>query len=96
MNRYGAQAQRHWQTHLPQRYRQIEDPENYFAELGEQISDQIEATARQIAGPDPANEGYLDKVSRLNMARHSAEAQVLREMLTDPDHEQEQDAATPA
>jgi len=92
MNRYGAQAQRHWQTHLPQRYRQIEDPESFFAELGDQISQQIESTARQLAGPDPANERYLDKVGRLNMARLSAEAQVIREMLPAP----ETDAATHA
>lgn len=84
MNQYAAQARRHWQTHLPQRYRQIEDPETFFTELGEQIAEQIQQTAAAIAGPDPQGETYLDKVGRLNMARLQAEGQVLREMLPDP------------
>ncbi len=85
MNQYGAQARRHWQTHLPNRYRQIPDPETYFTNLGEEIAQQIQDVARTMAGPDPANETYLDKVGRLNMARLSAEDQVLREMLPAPE-----------
>jgi hypothetical protein len=85
MNQYAAQARRHWQTHLPERYRQIEDPDKYFTEMGEQIAQQIQDTARAIAGPDPEQETYLAKVGRLNMARLTAEDQTLREMLPEPE-----------
>ncbi|MEJ3743141.1 hypothetical protein WEI85_07630 [Actinomycetes bacterium KLBMP 9797] len=85
MNQYGAQARRHWQTHLPRRYAQIEDPETYFTDLGEQIAQQIQDKARAIAGPDPEQETYLDKVGRLNMARLTAESDVLRETLPEPE-----------
>jgi stalled ribosome rescue protein Dom34 len=84
MNPYGAQAAKHWQTHLPERFAQIQDPETFFTDLGEEIEQQIEDQARALAGPDPAQESYLDKVGRLNMARLTAESQVLREMLPAP------------
>ncbi|NIL64879.1 hypothetical protein HCB39_28075 [Salinispora arenicola] len=74
----------HWRSHLPNRYRQIEDPDEFFTELGEQIAQQIEDLSRTLAGPDPVQETYLRKVGRLNNARLSAEGQVLREMLPDP------------
>ena len=35
MNPYGAQARQHWQTHLPERFAQIQDPETFFTDLGE-------------------------------------------------------------
>jgi hypothetical protein len=85
MNQYAAQARRHWQNHLPEQYRQIQDPETYFSELGEAIARQVQDTARAIAGPDPEQETYLAKVGRLNMARLTAEDQVLRETLPEPE-----------
>jgi hypothetical protein len=84
MNQYGAQARRHWQTHLPNRYRQIEDPETFFADLGEQIAQQVQDRAAAIAGSDPEQETYLEKVGRLNMARQTAESGVMREVLPAP------------
>jgi hypothetical protein len=89
MNRYGAQAQRHWQTYLPNRYAALiadgTDPSSYFSTLGEQAAQQIEDLTRQLAGPDPTGEGYLDKLGRLNQARQAAEEQVLPELiLIDP------------
>lgn len=84
MNQYAAQAMSHWRSHLPNRYRQIEDPDEFFTELGEQIAQQIEDLSSTLAGPDPEQETYLSKVGRLNNARLSAEGQVLREMLPDP------------
>jgi len=85
MNQYGAQAQRHWQTHLLARYTAIPDPEAYFRQLGDQIAEQVAQLARTIAGPDPLHESYLQKVGRLNMARLEAEDQILRQMLPAPE-----------
>jgi hypothetical protein len=85
VNTYGATARRHWETALPDRCRQIQDPETYFSELGEEIASRIEQQARVIAGDDPTGELYLAKVGRLNEARMAATQQVLAEMLPDPE-----------
>jgi hypothetical protein len=81
MNRYGTRAQEYWQTHLPSRYAQIDNPIAYFTTLGEEMAAQINSLALSLAGDDPAGEAYLQKVGRLNMARLQAEEQVIREML---------------
>ncbi|MFF0256873.1 TnpV protein [Micromonospora zamorensis] len=99
MNRYGAQAQRHWQTYLPNRYAALiadgTDLNSFFSTLGDQATHQIEDLTRQLAGPDPAGEGYLDKLGRLNEARMAAEEQVLPELiLIDPETNETSPAAT--
>ena len=38
-----------------------------------------------MAGPDKPEEKYLEKVGRLNMARFTAESEVLRELVLIPD-----------
>lgn len=85
MNKYGRQAMRHWQEHLPQRYRQIEDPDSFFTDLGEQMQQQVTATKRSLAGDDPGGETFMDKLGRLNMAEVNAVEQVMREMLPEAD-----------
>lgn len=88
MNTYGQQAMTHWQRWLPQRYAAISDPETFFAELGEQAAAQIVELADQLAGTDPPGETYLDKLGRLNAARHAAQEMVVRELILpapDPD-----------
>jgi hypothetical protein len=57
-------AKQHWSRWLPERYSQISDPETFFAELGEQVMAQVTETTDRLAGPDPADEGYLEKVGR--------------------------------
>jgi hypothetical protein len=42
---------------------------------------QVNGLTLNLAGHDPAGEGYLAKVSRLRMARLQAEEQVIRETL---------------
>lgn len=34
MNHYGAQMMSRWQEHRPLEYREIEEPQKYFAQLG--------------------------------------------------------------
>jgi len=84
MNRYGRIAHQHWQRHLPDRYRQISDPQTFFTELGEQIQLEVTARTRSLAGDDPGGETYLQKLGRLNAAQLAAEEQVIREVLPDP------------
>jgi len=85
MNRYGAQAMRHWRQTDPERYNAIPDPEAFFTQLGAQVESEIQALADAIAGPDRPGESYLEKVGRLNMARFNAESDILREMVLIPD-----------
>jgi hypothetical protein len=86
MNRYGAMALKHWQTYLPNRYATIEDPNSFFSTLGDQAAQEITDRARELAGPDPAGEEYLDKLGRLNNARMRAEEELLPELvLPDPE-----------
>jgi hypothetical protein len=84
MNKYGAIAQEHWKSHLPQQYLAMTDHDSFFSTLGDQIEERVEELSEVIAGEDPPNETYLEKVGRLNEARSSAERQALQEFLPEP------------
>ena len=84
MNKYGAMAQSHWRTWLPNRYAQIEDPSSFFSTLGTQVSDRIAVLELDLAGPDRPSEEFLARVGQRNMARMQAEEMVLRELVLLP------------
>ena len=84
MNKYGAMAQSHWRTWLPNRYAKIEDPNAFFATLGVQVSDRIAVLELDLAGPDRPAEEFLARVGRRNMARMQAEELVLPELVLLP------------
>lgn len=81
MNHFGAQMMRHWQAERLLEYQELEEPEKYFTQLGEEIAEQVETRARSMAGAAPPKEGYLDRLQRLNSARLGAEGEVVREYL---------------
>jgi hypothetical protein len=80
-NRYGELALQHMERCLPDRYRQIENPDRYFTGLGEEIADQVRELETALAGPGPQDEDWMAKVGRLNMARLMAEERVLAELV---------------
>lgn len=80
MNKYGLRIRDRWRTTAPTRYATIEDPENYFEELGEMVASQVEQLSASMAGPDPADETYLEKVARLTSATRLAEEQVMADL----------------
>jgi hypothetical protein len=95
VNRYGVMAQQHWARWLPGQYAAIENPDSFFAELGERAEARIDSLADKLAGDDQPGEGYLGKVGRLGEARHRAEQIVLTEDIllppepgADPDEEE--------
>jgi hypothetical protein len=94
MNRYGHQAMKHWKEFDPNRYAEIADPEAFFTQLGEEVQAEIINRSMALEGPDVPGETYLEKVGRLNMARFTAEGEVLRELvlIPDPQDEEENDA----
>ncbi len=49
MNRFGLMAQRYWQAYRNQELSEVEDPEVFFARMGEEIEDRIDALAGQLA-----------------------------------------------
>jgi hypothetical protein len=91
MNKYGRLAMSHWQKTDPDRYQQIPDPATFFAELGDRAEIEVQQLQDAIAGPDRPGESYLEKVGRLNMARLSAEEQVLAETVLIPGPQAQED-----
>ena len=87
----------HWEKIHPDRFRAIpaSEREAFFAELGERAESEIEELQDALAGPDPAGEGYLEKVGRLNVARMQAEEKVLAELIliAGPEDPEEEDFA---
>ncbi len=100
---YASRARSYYRDFLPGRYQQITNPERFFSDLGQRIEDQVQTTERQLAGPDSPDEGFLQKVGRLNMARLRAAELVMAqevysippetEQETEPDEESEKTTA---
>jgi len=68
VNRYGGEALEHRRTYLPGSYSGLEDPEEFFTELGEQADAEIEDRYLEYAGPDIPGESAEDKQARLTQA----------------------------
>lgn len=94
MNKYGAQAMRHWKTHAPGRYKLIENPTAFFTDLGLQAQGQISELARQIETNRPlllaktpsSRDTYTEDVARRMTALRIAEEVVMQQLawVTDP------------
>ena len=82
MNKYGVRAKAHWEKYLPARTAALEDPQEFFTNLGEQVSDLVTATvedlevqhAQQIKEAD-----YLTRVGLLTTLQQQAEEIALAE-----------------
>jgi hypothetical protein len=96
MNEYGRMALDHWQQHLPERYRRIEDPNSFFSTLGDQVATRIADLTLDLAGQDPVGETFMDKLGRLNNASQRAREIVLPEMvLLAPEIDEDEDETDP-
>lgn len=82
MNKYGKFAQQAWQTLSPDRYAQLEDPNQFFSTLGEEAQNQMVLRWEQLQGPDVAGESTFQKIGRINAAKLQAEEIIRAEMLT--------------
>lgn len=80
MDKYGKDIRDYWVRWAPTRLATLENPDAYFEELGATVGAQIEQLSIQLAGPDPKDEGYLEKVARLTAARRQAEEIVMNEV----------------
>lgn len=84
MNKYGTEAQTLWNRLAPTAVDEMEDSTEFFTNLGDLASGQVAEMTPRIAGPDSPQEGYLEKVGRLNAARNQAEEIVRAEVLMPP------------
>jgi hypothetical protein len=86
VNIYGGQARRHWQEWLPEQYEAIENPANFFAELGLWISDEVARIEFELLPPDYySDEDFMTRVGHRGMARLRAEEIVLRHAMPAPE-----------
>lgn len=88
MNGYGARAQAYWREHRPEDYRMIPEPERgaFFTRLGEDIEAGIARRTGELAGQEePADPvGFKARYALLNTLRHTAEQEVLAQVLPAP------------
>ncbi len=91
MNQLGQTARQYYQDYLPSAFADIPNPDEYFHQLGEELQEAVIAAAVEIAGPDPQEEGYLEKVGRLNAATMQARELILSEQLYNHEPEDEED-----
>ena len=72
MNMHGRHAMETMKNHDPESYSQIRNPEEYFSNLGNQISEQIEALMPQLLPPRTMDLPMLpmtEVMGGMNMAR---------------------------
>ena len=82
MNKYGSLAMQRVHAEALDRFRQIENPETVFEELGERIAAQTDQVAALLEAQNvPAGETYLERVGRLNSIRLQAEEAAMAEAL---------------
>ena len=86
MNRYGRQAQEHYEEFLPDELARIPEDQrdSFFSNLGEEIATLVEAYEQDLRGPDRADEPQMERIGRFNMARMQAEELVRAELLPAP------------
>ena len=85
--KYAALARKHWEQHAPTRLRALENPEEFFTNLGMEVEQHVSQAALILAGADRTRETYLEKVARLSTARRIAEEVVMAQMvwIVDPE-----------
>lgn len=88
MNQHGQLAMKYLQQNNPVEFASINDPQSFFAQMGEEIATQIAALSAQIAGPDLVGESSLDKIIRLRTAQLQATELVYEEFQVWPLPEQ--------
>jgi len=100
MNHYGQLALDHSRNHRPVAYSQIPDPNEFFAEAGEEIAAAITEARDQILGPLRADEDLESYRRRGYQALATAEEMVLTdhflfqpETTTDEDFDEDPDLA---
>ena len=82
MNKYASQISDRWMRTAPKRYAQLENPELFFAELGQLVLSRVDELAHSLPNsrPTTADESYLDAVARLSSVQRQAEEIAMSEL----------------
>lgn len=81
MNRYGEAARDHWMRTSPDQVTKLQNTEEFFDRLGEDIWTEIQRLKDELAGAAPPGEKDLERLARLQTARATAEDEVMRRMV---------------
>jgi hypothetical protein len=80
VNEHGRHAMETMKNHDPASYAQIEDPQTYFNELGEEIQERIWSLGEELT-PVRGDEPPLEYIGAVNMAKVRARELVYQEMI---------------
>lgn len=80
MNKYGRLAQEHWRRHAPRRYEALENPSQYFEDLGVTAELQISDLIARL-GSQSSNREFMDQVAHLRSTTKQAEEMVLADLV---------------
>ena len=81
MNAHGRHAMEIMMNHDPETFAQIQNPEEYFSTLGEQILEQIEDVMVGLIKSDTMGRSTLEIIGERNMAKFRAREMVYQEMI---------------
>lgn len=84
MNHYGALALTHWKTHRPTQYAELENPKEFFSQLGEEISQRVQQLRLDLEAaerPILNQMQDLERIGRLNAIRKQAEELVFEDLV---------------
>lgn len=81
MNRYGMLAREHWTKYAPSKVAQLENPDEFFESLGEQVADRVTTLSRILEEQHRPAPDYLDQVALLNAYRKQAEERALNDLV---------------
>lgn len=84
MNEFGQMALLHWKTHLPDRYREIPNPEEHFAAMGVEAQERATRIEDEVFQALPTSQDYLRTMAMRNQARAIAREMVLEDLLPAP------------
>lgn len=83
MNHYGLQAMEHWRTHRPTEFAELDNPQEFFTQLGQELAAEIDQRQMELEQQTPAGEDYLAEFGRQQGTRSQAEDLVLRRKVFD-------------
>lgn len=88
--RYAMMIRRHYEEWLPERLAEIpqSQQDSYFSTLGEEMGALVGTLELSLRGPDPAEEDFMTRLGRFNMARLQAEEVARAQFLPAPEDDQ--------
>ena len=81
MNGYGMQAREHWHRYAPSRFAALEDPEEFFTSLGQEVAAQASDLAAILGRTGSSEQTYWQQVARSMSARRLAEEVVMANLV---------------